>query len=239
MKFRSILVVTYGRSGSTLLQGLLNSIDGVYVAGENGNFLYGAFLAHDALQKAVKKFSGAHADNPTGAWYGINSTDPDCFVRGLWPLVKGTLFSDASRRTRCFGFKEIRYFELVPRSRLHAYLDFLAELFPDPAFVINLRNHDDVLRSAWWPRRANRTALRKRLAAFEQSLLEWQKAHRDRSFVIRYEELVARPARVKRLFEFLGARFDERRYKRVLATPHSYDQKPAVLRRVKKLAAKL
>jgi hypothetical protein len=38
IKYGSILIVTYGRSSSTLLQGVLNTIDGVRVTGENFEF---------------------------------------------------------------------------------------------------------------------------------------------------------------------------------------------------------
>lgn len=37
MKFNHILIITYGRSGSTLLMSLLNTVDGVLIAGENYN----------------------------------------------------------------------------------------------------------------------------------------------------------------------------------------------------------
>lgn len=47
-RFGSILVITYGRSGSTLLQGILNSIDGILIRGENHNFLLRSLLV---LQK--------------------------------------------------------------------------------------------------------------------------------------------------------------------------------------------
>ena len=36
-RFRTVNIVTYGRSGSTLLMGLLNAIDGYRIRGENFN----------------------------------------------------------------------------------------------------------------------------------------------------------------------------------------------------------
>ncbi len=37
---RSVIVITYGRTGSTLLVGLLNSAEKTLIRGENGNFFF-------------------------------------------------------------------------------------------------------------------------------------------------------------------------------------------------------
>ena len=46
---RFLFVVTYGRSGSTLVQGLLNAMPGVLVRGENNLFVLPLFRSWDAL----------------------------------------------------------------------------------------------------------------------------------------------------------------------------------------------
>jgi hypothetical protein len=223
VKFESILIVTYGRSGSTLLQGLLNSVDGVFVKGENENFLYGVFQAYEALAKAHRTFSGYGATEITGAWYGLNAITPERFVSEMRTAVQNILFSDAPAGTRCRGYKEIRYFSNVPPERLHRYLDFLAALFPNPAFVVNLRNHDDVVQSGWWRKHGNIAGLRRQLATFEQSVAEWGNAHADRTVTVRYEDVISKGPTLMRLYEFLGVELDPARYEAVLATPHSYD----------------
>ena len=50
MKFDSVLIVTYGRSGSTLLQGILNSIEGCLIRGENDNFCFALYQAHQSIK---------------------------------------------------------------------------------------------------------------------------------------------------------------------------------------------
>ena len=54
LNFDVILIITYGRSGSTLLQGILNSISGVLVRGENANMCYHVFYAYQAILEAKK-----------------------------------------------------------------------------------------------------------------------------------------------------------------------------------------
>ncbi|UCV16550.1 hypothetical protein [Quatrionicoccus australiensis] len=63
MKFKSILVVTYGRSGSTLLQGVLNTLPNVLIRGENHDFCWGLYLAWKSLIQ-------------TKTGFGMNSSSP-------------------------------------------------------------------------------------------------------------------------------------------------------------------
>src|SRR5687767_11745676 len=66
LRFRHIFIVTYGRSGSTLLNGVLNAIPGVCVRGENDNTLFRIYNALLAAEETVKRA----APVPTHPWYG-------------------------------------------------------------------------------------------------------------------------------------------------------------------------
>jgi hypothetical protein len=225
VKFESLLIVTYGRSGSTLLQGLLNSIDGVFIKGENENFLYGIYLAYESLSKAHRTYADYNAAKATGAWYGINSMTPERFLMEVGRAVDNVLFSDAPPGTVCRGFKEVRYFQTVPPAQLHGYLNFLARFFPNPAFLINLRKHDDVLQSGWWRKHGSPESVRRNLGLFENSLDDWRKTHPERTHVIRYEDVISKGPTLLQMYDFLGVPFDEAKYNAVMATPHSYDQR--------------
>ena len=74
LNFRHLFVITYGRSGSTLLQGLLNSIDGMLIRGENNNVVVNLFQAHAALSLTKKKFI-KDTRAPTAAWFGAGQID--------------------------------------------------------------------------------------------------------------------------------------------------------------------
>ena len=60
-----IFIVTYGRSGSTLLQGILNSIPGYLVRGENRQALRHLYAFHTAaVQERRRQRRGQHAAGP-------------------------------------------------------------------------------------------------------------------------------------------------------------------------------
>lgn len=210
MRFDSIIVVTYGRSGSTLLQGVLNSIPGVLVRGENTNFCFGLFQAYKRLRETHATY-GKGARHPTHPWFGASELDLNRFLADSWSLVQGQLGV-----APVLGFKEIRYFE-VPD--LNGYLDFLTQLFPAPAFIFLTRDLDNVCQSGWWKDQP-KDAVTQRLRKFESAILTYSSGRND-FFHISYEQMVERQDSLRNLFEFLGAPYDEAAIERVLSQTHS------------------
>lgn len=229
MKFGSLLVVTYGRSGSTLLQGLLNGIEGCVIRGENNNFCHGLFQSWTALEQARAAHTVESAD-VTKPWYGIAAADSERFLRDAASLVRGQLLGDlAPESVRCYGFKEIRY---VGARDLPRYLDFLEQIFPDPAFVMLTRDHAEVANSAWWRSRDPREVSAD-LRNFEDATRAWA-SKRGNVFRLDYAELVANGEKLEGLFDFLGAPYDRETIRAVLAQPHSYQPKGAAAAGAKK-----
>lgn len=233
MNFSSVLIVTYGRSGSTLLQGLLNSIDGVLVRGENYNLCYGLFQAYQSLRQAKAEFGqGEKSLHRTSPWYGAALLDEQRFLRDARALVRHQLNPSDDDGVRCLGFKEIRY---VPRSDdlrkndLTAYLDFLAVLFPNPAFIFLTREHGEVLNSAWW-KTSNHQKAKRRIQAFEDAAQAYA-ANKNWVFSITYRDLVDRTETIPELFRFLGAPYDRQQVEGVLSTMHGYSTNPLTLAR--------
>jgi hypothetical protein len=222
--------VTYGRSGSTLLQGILNAMDGCLVRGENHNACYGLFRTYQSLLKTLKQARQADgARQPTSPWFGASEVDEQRFLEDARQLLLNQLVPRADAdRYRCVGFKEIRY--LPPdlsefaTAELHEYLDFLVRLLPDSALVFLTRAHDQVAESAWWMAK-DAEAVKANLTAFERALSQYG-AGREDVFALSYEDMTGRTPRLRALFEFMGAPFDAGTVERVLATPHSYAPKP-------------
>jgi hypothetical protein len=215
MRYDSILIVTYGRSGSTLLQGVLNSIEGCLVRGENFNCFHPLYQSYERLLKAKAKAGTVPAD----PWYGAHLLDEQIFIEQIEALARKLLLADADEnRVRAYGFKEIRY----PRvgDELEAYLDFLEKVFPNPAFVFNTRNLDQVVKSDWWAD-GNYWKAKRKLAAFEHRCLAYMQA-KPNWFHIRYEDIIGKTPNLEHLFEFLGAEYDPAAIEQVLAVPHSY-----------------
>ena len=152
-RFGSILVITYGRSGSTLLQGILNSIDGILIRGENHNFCYGLYLAYKSLLQTINQpWIGDTGETPESAWFGCQEFDAETFLEGIQVTLRKLLLGGkdyAAGGIRCYGFKEIRYIE-VDDQELLGYLRFLAQIFPNPGFIFLTRDHRQVANSAWW-----------------------------------------------------------------------------------------
>jgi hypothetical protein len=218
MKYQSILIITYGRTGSTLLQGLLNSINGCLVRGENYNFCYGLFQAWKSLKKTHRNHW--KEVSPTQPFYGAGELDPDQFIKDMAVAVRNQLVgkSDASD-VFCLGFKEIRYLE-VKQDELPEFLDFLALIFPNPAFVILTRRHQDVVKSGWWIKH-DPDQLIKKFAKFEDAVFSWAN-RKDNVFHIQYEEICSQDNKLVNLFHFLGAPYNPDRVAAVLAQEHSF-----------------
>jgi hypothetical protein len=223
LNFESILIVTYGRSGSTLLQGILNNIDGVLVRGENNNFIYGLY---EAYKKLIDTRTHADISQPNHSWYGAEEIDLELFLDDCQQIVRNVLLADKKndKNLVCYGFKEIRYFEIYQQQKdIADYLNFLSKIFPNPAFIFNVRNLDDVLNSGWW-KNMNKTELRAELMELETAFHAYRETHPDNTFLISYEDVVCQSNNFQLLFDFLGAEYLEN-IDKVLFTPHGYGHK--------------
>jgi hypothetical protein len=206
-----LFVVTYGRSGSTLLAGILNSIPGYLIRGENKGYVHRLYLAHSGAL-ARRKAAGRRARNSDNPWYGIDGYDADLALERMRGLVVDTLLRPEPS-TRVVGFKEIRY--NLPD--LGDYLQFMRQAFPGARFVFNSRDHADVLKSKWWADKSPEA-----LITFQQRLDEAEARHRDVSFHAHYDDYRGHPERLVPLFDFLGEEFDAARVAEVMKHRHSY-----------------
>ena len=215
---RHVFIVTYGRSGSTLLQNLLNRFDGTCIRGENNATLSHLVRAWDAVE-AAESMRGARwrgvVMEPGQPWYGAEQVDPDSYGRALAASFTREVLRPPAG-TRIAGFKEIRHvsreqIDLFPRQ-----MEFMRRFFPDARFVFNTRSHDAVLRSGWWAK-MDPDAVRAQLTRAEACFAEAAAAHPDCSLQLRYEDYDANPDGLRPLFEFLGEPFDREMAARVLA----------------------
>jgi hypothetical protein len=216
-----------------LLQGVLNSIDGALVRGENYNAFYDLFRFWRHIGDARTEFDTA--TTPDFAWFGAPELPDEPLLDGLRRVARQILLGDEvdDGRITCLGFKEIRYGEVG--DDLSAYLDFLQVLLPNAAIIINVRDHGEVAKSAWWRSRPE-ADVRQELTSIERHLIEYAEG-RTNSFNIGYDEVVAAAPALEELFAFLGAPWDLERIDAVLAVRHSSLSKGSDERkRVKALA---
>ncbi len=222
MKYQSILIVTYGRSGSTLLQGLLNTIEGCLIRGENENYCFYLYQGYKAIRHAKAHVVPMEImETPRSPWYGNRLLDDQLYVERTASLVREMILADRvnDKGIKCYGFKEIRYANTAVQEEFDEYLGFLEEIFPRVAFIFNTRNLVDVLRSGWWAQHDPRE-MRKLLENIERKFCDYAERH-ENTFRITYEDLVTDVRRVKDLFDFLGAEYRAENVNNVLSLQHS------------------
>jgi Sulfotransferase family len=208
-----LFIVTYGRSGSTLLQGIISSIPGYLVRGENAGIAYHLYKFHaTAAKRSTSK--RARWKSPQSAWYGIGEYPQELALRELRRLLLMTVIRPASD-SRVVGFKEIRWLY----DDLHEYVDFLRAVFPGARFVVNTRNLDDVIVSKWW---AKNEGSRRVLEEAESRMVQLTDRLGDDAYHIHYDDYVQSPGKLRGLFEWLGEEFDEDHVATVMAKQHSY-----------------
>ncbi len=217
-----LFVVTYGRSGSTLLQGILNSIPGYLIRGENRQVLRHLHDYHRAcvsertkLRRKQRRTGAAVGDSsPVSPFYGLDDFPPRQSLIGIRQLALATLLRPEDD-TRVAGFKEIRWAD----DDVDEFVDWLQQVFPGARFVINTRNLDEVSQSKWWADTPDALA---ELTEVEERLLALRARLGDQAFHLRYDDYVHDPAALAPFFDWLGEEFDLAAVTGVLDVPHSY-----------------
>lgn len=213
---RYVVVVTYGRTGSTLLQGVLMTDPHVIIRGEQGGTIaylmrwYTELCGHqDRLRRDRRETSRRYP------FYGIGAFSRDVARQRLRRLLLDTLLRPG-HATRVVGFKEIGWPE-----ELAECLDFLRAVLPGVRFVVNTRNLDDVVQSGFWRHQPDAAA---RVQALHERIMS-ATVGRDDVYFVSYDEWVSDPDRLRGLFKWLGLRFDRDRVDAVMRQPHSYDNR--------------
>ncbi len=213
-----VVVLAVGRSGSTLLQGILNALPGVLVRGENNGFLLSLFSAHHALRAAQITWGG-ETTPPENPWYGAELLRPSLFRRAIAAMVIEQLCAGVdSGKYRAIGFKEIRWLpEDLQGINLHVFLSFIEQTFERVQFLLLTRDVEQILKSGWWPSKDQDKARRDILGFYECAAV----APVKNLFRIDYSDLVPGTAALKNLCELMGGRYGEE-IEAVLARPHSF-----------------
>jgi hypothetical protein len=151
--FRHLFVVTYGRSGSTLIQGILNASERIHLTGENGNIVQSLFDMVTKLRSAKAMVGKNPSRTPRDPFYGIDFYDEAEICRSLENLVDRQILNSnpkAEETLDFIGFKEIRY-PFVPD--LAGLLGFMESLFNESRFVFCFRDLTAVLDSGMYAER--------------------------------------------------------------------------------------
>lgn len=217
-RFAFLFIVTYGRSGSTLLQGILNAIPGYRIYGENHNALFHIFRAYNHLRIAKLEF-GRKPTDPTNAWYGIDGIPLKLFGRRCANVFFQTCLRP-QEGTRCIGFKEIRYTrEEIDDEEFPQYLKYIAEYFPRTGFIFNVRDAKMAANSGFWQKQERDSVV----SVLEDSRRRFTEYATDRKncFLFDYDRLMADRSHARDLFVFLDEPYESESLEAVLRVRHS------------------
>lgn len=212
-----LFVVSYGRSGSTLMQGILNSIPGYTIRGENAGALLHLFEVHRQMVRFASKWKRTGVS--TNAWYGLEMYDAARAYKEFRRLALITLIHPVPD-SRVVGFKEIRWADLAGDGTPHlmAYVRFLRRVFPGARFVVTTRDLEEVARSRWWADTPNAIDGLRRADAQLRRLAE---DLGDQAYLMHLNDYVRDPSLLRGLFVWLGEPFDAEAVAAVLARKHS------------------
>jgi len=226
MKFKNLFIITYGRTGSTLLMGLLNSYDEMKIKGENFNFVRGLYESYLRIVELKEKY-GKKAQTITDPFYGAETTDIELYTKSIKKLIEEQLLTSEDKSIECWGFKEVRYTEkeltFDGKYDFKGYLDFIKLVFPEACFIFLYRDHLQVSQSAFW-QTMQKNKIFSILKKTEDEMEGWA-LNRGDCFQLDYKDLVGKTSKLKEMHEFLDISYDAKHIDSVLAVEYSYANK--------------
>lgn len=200
-----IFIVTYGRSGSTVLQSQLQAIPGYFVRGENMNVLYSLYQASVAAHIA-RYTHGKKAHAPDDPWFGADEIIPERFTQHLVEIFTKDVLQPPED-ARVVGFKEIRFHEAGPE-HFEAFLNFIHKNFKNAKFIFNTRPWQEVAKSGWWAS-MDSERVKEIITGADQLYKDYLQKYPERGIHMRHEVTRENSTAFEPMFEFLGETYDE------------------------------
>jgi len=222
-----LFVVTFGRTGSTLLQGILNSLPACTIYGENEGFLMHLFEAFEGLSAAHNRLKNPKFDTSKNPWFGSSRYTEKALLSEFREFADRILFSKrpslSKDQAEIVGFKEIRHI-FIGTKDLTKYLEFLLKLYPDARFIFHSREVTAVLASGWW-KKNDPVHTRRQIASFESTAADFTASHPEVSICTTYDQLLSDRETWSEICRFLNVEYDEGVFEATVALNHSYDNR--------------
>ena len=210
-EFGYLFVVTYGRSGSTLLMGLLNSIPGYLVRGENWDALHHLFRFHRTLAEGSQRWDPARLRQRTHPFFGAGDFPVQQVARGHPPAGARHRAPAQGRHPR----HRVQGDPLVRRRR-RGVRRVAARGVPGRPF----RREHPRPRGGPAQRLVGQAARERRAAPRDRGADPGPgRGLGDAAYRVHYNDYVADPSVLRGLFDWLGEPFDEAAVRSVLETP--------------------
>jgi hypothetical protein len=218
IKPKVVFVVTYGRSGSTLLMGILNSIPGSRVTGENLGVLIHLYRAYTHAQ-ATKKRYGHQRRSTESAWYGADDIRLKAFWKKLWSAFCSDVLGTTGLE-RVIGFKEIRYGDHdLTETEFRSFIDFLLDQVPNSCIIVNTRDLQNTSKSAW---HAEHQDSAEYLTRHDRRIRKLAVERPDRVAHVHHDDYVADNSKLIKELARIGLKIDPVRMAETLSRRHSF-----------------
>tara|TARA_B100000674_G_scaffold324397_1_gene270425 strand:- start:377 stop:1048 length:672 start_codon:yes stop_codon:yes gene_type:complete len=219
MKF--IIIASTGKSGSTLLQRIINTIPNSNITGEKDGAIINILKSYKSLKlcfrgnlkdincnhliknnkKIFKNYDNFIKNNIKPCWY--NSFDFIEVKKKIRKLIISIL--DNNENNIILGYKEIRFLENIE------IIDEFIELFPNTKVICHIRK--DVKKQSnisWWNVTENAET---KLNNYNNIHIKYAKS---RGFYISYFEDLFTFNKVKKIFKYIGENINKTDYKKVI-----------------------
>lgn len=204
MDDKIVLICATGRSGSTSLQRIINTIPNTNICGEN----FGAINSLLEFYRRIKysttnnipghltpaSYDSIIAKNIKPAWY--NSYNYTQIVQ----LIKITIVNMFKNKetTNVWGFKEIRY-----DNGNISYIEDFKELFPQTKVIIQIRENIAAQSNSGWHK--NDKNARKFLLKLNKELADFAAKHTDYCYLTSFERMFNKN-NLQNIFSFIDCR---------------------------------
>ena len=211
-----VLICATGRSGSTTMQRLLNTIPHSNISGENYGAINSLLEFYRRIKTTTTEYVPGHlrpasfddivSKNVKPAWY--NSYNYNQIIQMIKMMIINMFKNKAE--TNMWGFKEIRY----DSGNINYIKDF-KELFPQTKVIIQIReNMESQSKSGWF--KDDKNAI-KFLTKTNKELVNFALANKEWCYLTSFERMFDRN-NLKNLFSFIesGENYDENKITEVL-----------------------
>ena len=206
--YEFILIAATGRSGSTTLQRILNTIPNSNITGENDNAICNLLKFYKSLKTTASHNSFASScdilvnKNKKPCWY--NSFNLRHMIIEIKRLIIRMLCNHPCNHI--LGFKEIRYFGCTD------LLNVFVELFPNTKIICHYREDTDAQLKSKYLKESDRDYIIK----YNQELIEYSNKHKY-CYLTTMNDILQED-KVAKLFKFLNKPFNRAKYNQIINT---------------------
>jgi hypothetical protein len=216
MDDKIILICATGRSGSTTMQRIINTIPNSNICGENYGAINSILEFYRRLKITTKEYVPGHlrratfedivSKNIKPSWY--NSYNLEQIIQ----MIKITIINmfKNSESTNIWGFKEIRY----DSGNINYIKDF-KELFPQTRVIIQIRENIELQSKSGWFKH-DKNAI-KFLTKTNKELINFALANKEWCYLTSFEQMFDKNS-LKNIFSFIGCgeNYDENKITEIL-----------------------